>query len=364
MIKIIKQTMINNLLNKINTWSEYSNKIYGYTKQDAETFLKRLQVGIYDAILKNIYWFKNTPTVDTLLLIELDKRKINSYTNITEENYIVYSIAHEIKEHLNYIYDWNKAYNSYYQTKKNLHIQKPLSKKEYINFLEQYENILKRNFTWKEARAITNSFNDINIYENNNLSQTIFNIEKMFSPVIDNYYKTSVENVKYSTNILTLNRITNDLLNKLTENNIESFLEKKKTSIYEEYIRQILTNTEVKNIDQVKYLLNTLLAPKKIIDLDKYIKTSNLNRIKKHYSYIFNYTTELEYLEESVEILIELSANESLYNLTIINNLILLSYGIIPIPLTKEMFALNKKELTKTIMVKTILQSKNFLNKN
>ena len=77
MIAIHRQKMINELIQKINSWNEYSEKIYGYSKYDAENFLKRLQVGIYNAILKNIYWFSTIPSLDTLIQIEVNKKKIH-----------------------------------------------------------------------------------------------------------------------------------------------------------------------------------------------------------------------------------------------------------------------------------------------
>ena len=46
MIEIHKQKMTNELIQKINSWSQFSEKIYGYSKESAKTFLKRLKVGI------------------------------------------------------------------------------------------------------------------------------------------------------------------------------------------------------------------------------------------------------------------------------------------------------------------------------
>ena len=73
---------------------------------------------------------------------------------------------------------------------------------------------------------------------------------------------------------------------------------------FEEYIRRLILNIDTKDITKIKHLLNSLLTPKKIIDLtDKDIPQPYLTTLRKHYSFIFQYTTEIEYLEESVEIL-------------------------------------------------------------
>ena len=52
----------------------------------------------------NENWISQLDTVLIELIgqinIGVNKKKINSYTNITEENYIVYSAIHEIKDYI------------------------------------------------------------------------------------------------------------------------------------------------------------------------------------------------------------------------------------------------------------------------
>lgn len=367
MIAIQKQKMINDLIQRINTWNEYSEKIYGYSKQDAENFLKRLQVGVYNSILKNSYWFANIPDTSTLIKIEIAKKNINSFTNITEENYLVYSTIHNIKEHLEYIYYWNKAYKTSYHTKLNNYEQTPATFKEQEAYDNLYNYVLTKNYTWQEARDIVKNIQKLNIEENQDFPHNVKEIEKIFTPTLNQHFKKYPDKVKYSTNILNLNKVTNELLNKLTITTLPDFIKNKRTCPYEEYIRQLLINTKVIDIDKVKYLLNSLLTPKKVVDLSELdIPQPYLTTIRKHYSFIFKYAAELEYLEESVEILNTLVTiykddDEKLYKLTLINNAILISYGIIPIPLTNELL---EEDNLQTIITKTINQTKYFNTQN
>lgn len=354
--------MTNELIQKINNWNEYSEIIYGYSKSAAENFLKRLQVGIYNTILKNVYWFAHTPNADTLIQLEVVRKRLNALSNINEENYIVYSAIHDIKAHLQYIYYWHKAYNSNYTTNLNFYEQSPATKLEQQEFDTLYNQVINTNYTWQQAREIIKKLEDINIYENANFPHNIEEIKNIFFSQINCYYKNYPQKVKYSTNILNLNKTTNNLLNQLTANNIYDFIKRKRNCPYEEYVRQLLINTKITNIEQIKILLNSLLTPKKIIDLEETnIPQPYLTTIKKHYNFMFHNTSDLEYLTESIDILNTLitifsNSKNKLYEITLINNIILISYGIIPIPLTEEILQLEDKDKNITIIEGTISQ--------
>lgn len=367
MMEIHKQKMINELIQKINSWNEYSDKIYGYSKHDAENFLKRLQVGIYNSVLKNSYWFANTPSLDTLIQIEANKKVINSLTNISEENYIVYSEIHEIKEHIDYLYYWYKSYKVPFYTKENRFEQTPISYEENNNFMKLYDNVLKSNYSWRESKHLVTSIKNLNIKENKDFPHNIKEIEKIFnsSPTLL-FKKYEKEKVKYSSTILKLNKTISILSESLTENNLDNFINKKRKDKYEEYIRVILNNTKVTNINETKEILNSLLTEKKLIDIsDSSIPQPYLTNIRKHYSFIYTHTNEIEYIEESTEILNNLyniykKDDNFIYKLTLIFNKLLISYGIIPIPLTTKL--LEKENNTKQIIDKTI-DLANYLNK-
>lgn len=367
MIEIQKQKMINELIQKINSWTEFSEQIYGYSKQSAETFLKRLQVGVYNSILKNSYWFVNIPTLDTLIKIEANKKEINSLTNISEENYIVYSTIQEIKEHIDYIYYWNKAYKQNYHTRINNFEQSPQTFEESHRFMKLYNTVLISNYTWREAKHIVRNIESLNIKENKDFPHNIKELEKIFnsSPLLlfKNYEK---EKVKYSTNIIRITKTTNNLLNQITEENLQDFIKNKRKDKYEEYVRVILHNLKTTDITKIKSFLNTLLTPKKVLDLsNELIPQPYLTTLRKHYSFIYNYTTEIEFLEETTEILDNLfnlykDDDDYLYKITIIYSKLLISYGIIPIPLTTNI--LQNKNKTKLIIDKTINLAE-YLNK-
>lgn len=367
MIEIHKQKMINELIQQINSWNEYSDKIYGYSKNDAENFLKRLQVGIYNSILKNSYWFVTPPTLDNLIQIEVNKKIINSLTNISEENYIVYSAIHEIKEHIDYLYYWYKSYKVPYYTKENRYEQTPMSYEENNNFTKLYDKVLKNNYTWHEAKHIITNLKHFNVKENKDFPHNIKEIEKIFNSTPTLLFKKyEKEKVKYSSNILKLNKVITNLQNTLTEETINDFINKKRKNKYEEYIRVILHNTKVNDINKTTDILNSLLVEKKLIDIsDSSVPQPYLTNLRKHYSFIYNHTTEIEYLEESSDILNNLynvykDNNDMLYQISLIYNKLLISYGIIPIPLTTKLLESSNK--TKQIIDKTI-DLANYLNK-
>lgn len=362
MIAIHKQKMINELIQILNSWNEYSEQIYGFTKKDAKIFLQRLQVGVYNSILKSSYWFATLPTTSTLVKIEKEKNKLQSYTNITEENYLVYSIIQEIKEYIDYLSNWQKVYKKPYITI-NGDKQEPLTFKELANFSELYSNVLHKNYTWQEARYINEEIENLNIKENKNFPHIIDELEKIFNTHLNPEYKKYKQEIKYSSNILELNKTVNYLLNYLTEKNFHKYLETSKTNLYEEYIREMILQVRPQNMKEVKELLTTLITPKKLLELSsKKIPQPYLTQIRKHYNYIFTYSNDLEFLEESTEILEELikiykDKENKLYEITLSYNMILISFGIIPIPLTEKIINLNKPELRKLIISKTIKQA-------
>lgn len=364
MIAAKKQKLITELLSIINNWNEYSKEIYGYSKKDAENFLKRIQTGIYSSVLKNTYWFMQTPLVDTLIKIEVEKKNLKSLTNITEENFIVYSCIQEIKEHLDFIYYWDKAYKINYQTKENNYNQPPATLKEQEQFELLYKDILNKNYTWYEAKNIVKELKDLNIKENKNFPHNIKEIRKIFTSKYEPQYTKYIDQIKYSTNILELNKVVTTLLNNLNKNNLDEFIETKKKNIYEEYIRQQFINLKITKLKDAKALLKTLITEKKCIDLSELdIPQPELTPIRKQYNFIYKYTTELEFLEESVEILEKLKEiyqENELYKIILIYNSILISNGIIPIILTKKILKTKDKELKLKILEETIEQTKKF----
>lgn len=359
MIAIHKQKMINELIQLINSWNEYSEQIYGFSKQDAKTFLKRLQVGIYNSILKSSYWFASPPDASTLIKIEKEKNKLLSYSNITEENYLVYSIIQEIKEYIDYLTNWQKVYKKPYITI-NGDQQSPLTFKELAAFSDLYTEVLHKNYTWQEARFIYEEVEKLNIKENKDFPHIIDELEAIFNTHLNPEYKKYKQEIKYSSNILKLNKVTNELLNYLNEENLHEFLEQEKLCPYEEYIRKMIIHTKPRNMKEVTNLLNSLLTPKKLLELSsKKIPQPYLTTIRKHYNFIFTYSNDLEFLEESTKILktiidINKDKENALYEITLIYNMILISFGIVPIPLSKIIIELKEREFKKIIISETI----------
>ena len=122
----------------------------------------------------------------------------------------------------------------------------------------------------------------------------------------------------------------------------------------------MIIHTKPHNMKEVKNLLNSLLTPKKLLELSsKTIPQPHLTTIRKHYNFIFTYSNDLEFLEESTKILkmiidINKDKESALYEITLTYNMILISFGIIPILLTDKMLGLKEREFKKHIILGTI----------
>lgn len=362
-----KQIMLEELNQKISTWNDYSETMYGYSKTDAQSFLKRFQVGVYDAILKETFWFQPQLSIDTLINWEKDRKLSSVFTNITEENYIVYSTLLEIKEHINKLSTWKQIYNTNYHTKINNFPQPPLSNQTLKQFNSLYKKILNRNSNWRQAREIIDNFQKINITENKDFSTNLITIlEKLYNPQPTIYYPNYFQKNIQLLDIISLDIKIKELL-KSPAQEIQHYLTTTPKTYPNNYIIQSIRNLDSSNIDNIKKLLNSLIVPKKINNLSTYLDSlspKDITSIQKHYNFIYKNTTELEYVEETSKILDKLlktlpNTEENIQSLVIIFNVILISKKIVPPILTKEMLTLDYEERTNSLLQATINPNKN-----
>ena len=362
MIQTNKITISNELNKKINNWEHYSEIMYGYSKNEAIIFLKRFQVGIYDSIIKESLWFTFPINIDNLINYEKDRCKYSIFSNISEENFAIYSIIHSIKEHLEKIEEYPTVYNKNYHTKLNNYIQKPPTKKTKKDFEKLYIATLKKNFTWQEARAIITDYNNFNLTENKDFPENIKELQKIFNPKIITYYPKFFKKATHLLDITLLDKKINQLKSDLNKHNIKEYLNQENDNILDNYIIKSIKNIHTTNLNLIHKLFNSLITKKSIIDLNPLLKSlpeKEKISIQKHYNFIYQNLNELEYIEETAKILKNLikkfpKTKEKYFNIILIFNTILSSKKIVPPIITKETLKLKEDELIKIIFKETL----------
>ncbi len=243
MIYVSKQDMINDLNTKLKDWNDLSEDINGYSMTDAKEFLKRFQVGVYDCGLHGMLWFGPRVNVDLLVSWDSDRRKSKHiFSNISEENLIVYSITLEIKRHLKTIELHPKAYKQNYITNKEGNTQTPATIEELKKYEELFNNVITSNYTWREAREIRKSFKKYNIYENPNFPHEPDLIKSFFKPEIKKFFPDFRPGkcIYYTTNV---EEVCQKLLDEdFSKESIQKFMTEKSKTSSEEYVKRQITS--------------------------------------------------------------------------------------------------------------------------
>lgn len=249
MIYVSKNDMVNELKQRINNWNEYSDDMYGYTIEDAKDFLKRFRIGVYDCGLNGVLWFGPRVSTDILVSWDADRRKNKrTFSNISEENLIVYSVTLEIKNHLKTIELHKKAYNEDYPTTINHNTQSPATKEELNKYDKLFKKVLTTNYNWREAREIRKNFKKYNIYENENFPHEPDKLLKIFTPEIKIHFPNFYPGKCYF-NTIEVETLTTKLLDNFTKENIIKFMSDTSKTHIEEYVkRQILSIIDFKRI--------------------------------------------------------------------------------------------------------------------
>lgn len=249
MIHVSKKEMINDLKQKLANWNEYSEKMYGYTKEDAQDFLKRFRIGIYDCGLNGILWFGPKVTVDLLVAWDADRRKNKrTFSNISEENLIVYSVLLEIKNHLTKLDLYPKAYGENYVSPITQTVQTPPTPEELTKYKKLFQKVLTTNYTWREAREIRKQFKSFNIYENPAFPHELNQLKKCFTPEIIKHFPDFFPG-KCICETLQLEKQITKLLENFNDKDIITYLNDQNKNVYDAYIkRQILSIIDFKKV--------------------------------------------------------------------------------------------------------------------
>lgn len=308
MIYVSKKDMINELEQKIKNWDEYSEEMYGYTIEDANDFLKRFRIGIYDCGLNGVLWFGPKVNVDLLVSWDADRRKNKrTFSNISEENLIVYSVTYEIKSHLARLELHPKAYGDNYVTPINHNIQSPVTQEELSKYQELFKKVLITNYNWREAREIRKSFKIYNIYENKNFPHDIDSIIKVFNPEIKKHFPDFFPG-KCLFETIEVEKLAIKLLNnEYNKENISKFLAKANGNNIEEYVRrQILSIIDFKRIFSTQKKNYNILK-------EEFKTTTTLSPTSSNI--IFSNETEKEILDLIRGLLTSLSVPKEIVNI-------------------------------------------------
>lgn len=308
MIYVSKDDMIDELKQKINTWNEYSEGINGYSLEDAKDFLKRFRIGIYDCGLNGALWFGPKVNVDLLVSWDADRRNNKrTFSNISEENLIVYSVIKEIKKHLKTLDLHYQVYGSDYQTNINKYTQTRATAEEAEKYQELFKNVLITNYNWREAREIRKSFKIYNIYENEEFPHNPESIIKFFNPTIEKHF-TNFYPGKCIFNTTEVEKISTNLLEKnYTKENLIKFFSENSKNNSEEYVkRQMLSIIDFKRIfDKKKRDYNSLKK--------EFKSTSTLSTLSTYI--MFNNDTTNEILNLTQGILTSLTCPKKTINI-------------------------------------------------
>lgn len=250
MIHVAKKEMIEEIKQKIDHWNEYSDDMYGYTLNDAKDFLKKFRIGVYDCGLNGILWFGPKVNSDLLVCWDADRRSNKkTFSNISEENLIVYSMTLEIKNHLNQLKMEPIAYGRNYHSPKNGNEQTPPTKEDMQEYEKLFKKVLTTNYTWREAREIRKNYKMYNIYENKNFPHEPELIAKLFTPEIKMHFPSFYPG-KCTMQTQQVEKLAKTLLEKnFTKEKIMNFLTEKSKNNIEEYIkRQIISIIDFKRM--------------------------------------------------------------------------------------------------------------------
>ncbi len=307
MIQTSKKEMIDELKEKLNNWNEYSEKIYGYSKEDALDFLKRFQIGVYDCGLNGVLWFGPKVNIDLLVAWDADRRKNKrAFSNISEENLIVYSVILEIKLHLLKIELFPQAYKTNYISPINRTIQTPTTKTELNEYIDLLNTVLTTNYTWREAREIRSYFKQFNIYENSDFPHHPETLIKCFKPEVIKFFPDFFPG-KCSFETTPIKEIAQRLLKDYSEKNIIKYLSSENKTHYDKYlIRQIFSI-----IDFNKIFSN---ESKEYITLKEQLSNQAALSMESIHI-IFNESTKKEILNLIKELLISVTTSKKIINI-------------------------------------------------
>ena len=213
---------------------------YKISREEGQRLFKDLYQGKYHSLFEQSYWFG--PNISTETLAHwMTKRKTQKSLglptqDITLENYIVYAKLDEILKHTEYIKE-----NGQYYISLNGHTQTPPTSEEEEEIKKITQEVLSRNFTWRESREVNKAVNvKVKPFYNYKFPHDIEEIKEAFNPEVITYFDKIREDKTLQLDPTPLNVRAKEINDKLTERNIHRLFMMPATTPLEQYLRQMI----------------------------------------------------------------------------------------------------------------------------
>lgn len=213
---------------------------YKISREEGQRLFRDLYQGKYHSLFEQSYWFG--PNISTETLAHwMTKRKTQKSLGlptqeITLENYIVYAKLDEILKHTEYIKE-----NGQYYISLNGHTQTPPTSEEEEEIKKITQEVLSRNFTWREAREVNKAVNvKVKPFYNYKFPHDIEEIKEAFNPEVITYFDKIREDKTLQLDPTPLNVRAKEINDKLTERNIHRLFMMPATTPLEQYLRQMI----------------------------------------------------------------------------------------------------------------------------
>lgn len=248
---------------------------YKISREEGQQLFRNLYQGKYHSLFEQSYWFG--PNISTETLAHwMTKRKTQKSLGlptqeITLENYIVYAKLDEILKHTEYIKE-----NGQYYISLNGHTQTPPTSEEEEEIKKITQEVLSRNFTWRESREVNKAVNvKVKPFYNYKFPHDIEEIKEAFNPEVITYFDKIREDKTLQLDPTPLNVRAKEINDKLTERNIHRLFMMPATTPLEQYLRQIIFSqldfvrierkTETTRKEVENSLTEELTLPKEVI---------------------------------------------------------------------------------------------------
>lgn len=248
---------------------------YKISREEGQRLFRDLYQGKYHSLFEQSYWFG--PNISTETLAHwMTKRKTQKSLGlptqeITLENYIVYAKLDEILKHTEYIKE-----NGQYYISLNGHTQTPPTSEEEEEIKKITQEVLSRNFTWREAREVNKAVNvKVKPFYNYKFPHDIEEIKEAFNPEVITYFDKIREDKTLQLDPTPLNVRAKEINDKLTERNIHRLFMMPATTPLEQYLRQMIFSqldfvrierkTETTRKEVEKSLTEELTLPREVI---------------------------------------------------------------------------------------------------
>ena len=193
---------------------------YKISREEGQQLFRNLYQGKYHSLFNQNYWFGPSVSTETLAHWQEKREEQKSLglptQEITIKNYIVYANLDEILKQINRIKEKGE-----YHISLNGHIQTPPTPEEEEEIKKLAQEVLSRNFTWREAREVNKAVNvKVRPFHNYKFPHDIEEIRKALNPEVITYFDKIREDKTLQLNPTPLNIRAKEINEKLTVRNI------------------------------------------------------------------------------------------------------------------------------------------------